>query len=265
MSSPRPCGWALTLLCALPSSCAARETSGPEDAALVVQDVSSLLDAATPDAAPDASRAVLDAPRAPADDGWCTGEVEDAQGTPLGALGYCCEERVPAPAPRTTLDLRGHRAGDTGTCGDFPSDAWPYFHALELPGSPDAYPLRVLLPALTERDPSCRATCDGESTAFGVALDLPDSLGRADATLLTSIRVEPPWRVVSGGRGEASAWPCLDGYQEFGVASCLRVRYTAGFGFAIAEVPTSEVEAIIDIAYGEPASPACCRFEAPSP
>lgn len=83
----------------------------------------------------------------------------------------CTDARIALPArAASSLDLRGLVSGATGTCGD-PTK-------LVLPADPSAYPLMVLLPAVTGADPSCATGCAGRGveTWFGVVLSLPDAL-----------------------------------------------------------------------------------------
>lgn len=121
----------------------------------------------------------------------------------------CCDILSPVPAQvRTVVDLSDVGAITDGTCGAY----LPGRRAVMLPSDPAAYPLAVILPAIDGADPACTATCEFEPyTAFGIAV-ATDGLIGGDTGRTLAVLVPPPWRFVSGGCGEACAWPCLGGY-----------------------------------------------------
>ncbi len=143
----------------------------------------------------------------------------------------CCPSESLRNLPETAmsvLDLTDV-AAVAGTCADYalglPGDG----NATLLPLDPAAYPLKIVLPAVHGADPACEAICvpDRPSTAFGVAVATGEPgkgpLIGGNSGRVLAISVPPPWYFVSGGGGEACAWPCLGGYQEYGAArSCHR-------------------------------------------
>lgn len=167
--------------------------------------------------------------------------------------------RIPVPSEvATVLDLSAFAPGHPDTCG-------PYFErplegGLLLPLEPAAYPIQIILPAVGGADPGCEACWPGSTnplfgdapvTAFGVALEThhPDrgrSLIGGDSRRMLAVSVPPPWYVVSGGGGEAYAWPCISGYQEFGIRSCITLPYGA-FGFATVVPDAPSVSAILTL------------------
>jgi hypothetical protein len=158
----------------------------------------------------------------------------------------CCLEparRQPHTNAATVIDLRDAATIADATCGHYESG-----FGYKLPVEPAAYPVKVILPAVTARDPACEVTCrtDGVSgTAFGIGIHTePALLGHNGYGM--AIYVPPPWKFVSGGCGEACAWPCLEQYQEFGVRSCVTIFY-GSFGFATADANAPSVEAIIEL------------------
>lgn len=178
----------------------------------------------------------------------------------------CClaeARREPSAEAKTVIDLSDVAAISNATCAQFKRPEFGH----PLPADPQAYPVKIVLPAVPARDAACAELCDaGDAppTAFGIAI-------QTDATLLgnngygMAIYVPPPWRFVSGGCGEACAWPCLGGYQEFGVRSCTTIYY-GDFGFATADEHAPSVEAIVELVEA-PAEPGafgesnCCLFE----
>ncbi len=164
----------------------------------------------------------------------------------------CCADRVELPQlASTVLDLRHLRTGLTGTCGD------PI--KIRLPAEPEAYPLKLLLPAVPSVDPHCGRACGGRtpSTAFGVVLELPPSL--VDA-YRPSIVAPPPWKFVYDHNSLAGD-ACLGGYQEFGQRACVRTNYGGAIGFATETAPLPSLVALIDIQPGvNGAVQNCCPY-----
>lgn len=162
---------------------------------------------------------------------------------------FCCpieRQRARPTAAVSTLDLSAPETLQAGTCAFYDTPR----EAIFLPDSVDAYPLKVVLPALTGADPACDRVCNNlgaeEATAFGLSLDVPDGFIGGNSGRALGISVAPPWYFVSGGRGEAYPWPCLGGYQEFGVRSCVTLPY-GGFGFATADANAPSVEVTIEV------------------
>lgn len=182
----------------------------------------------------------------------------------------CClaEARRPLPERATTVvDLSDLAAIEVGTCGTYLFPEPPYRRGFALPSDPAAYPLKVILPAVTAVDPACAEVCmptgDPEATAFGIALETSGLIGAREGRGL-SILVPPPWKIVSGGCGEACPYPCIEGYQEFGIRTCTTMFY-GDFGFATPSA-TPSVAAVIEL-IDAPASvrdlgePGCCLYE----
>jgi hypothetical protein len=198
----------------------------------------------------------------------------------ITAPAVCCPQEKLRPLPalaNSVLDLSDPKAIPEGTCGTYLSDEEPFRRAVLLSQSPADYPMKVVLPALSGADPACGETCPidvGQPpfTAFGVAVatgtvESGHLIGGNTGRLLV-VSVPPPWFFVSGGCGEACAWPCLEGYQEFGVRSCYTMAY-GDFGFATADPHAPSVEAVLELvdlqgeAAFEYAPMGCCLFEGP--
>lgn len=183
----------------------------------------------------------------------------------------CCDE-VQRPLPTefaTVIDFSSIDAIPRGTCSDYvydPNAPTKLFRGYWLPTDPAAYPIKLILPALSGADPACEQVCPpygGPKTAFGIGLEGNHGLSNADAPVsapwshsgpLLSVRVPAPWFFVSGGCGEACSWPCLNGYQEFGEPrTCATPSHAGGFGFATADPSAPSVEAIIELIDIDPA------------
>lgn len=193
------------------------------------------------------------------------------------APAVCCPDESLRALPESALsvlDLSDAAAIEEGTCGTYYDEAQPGTRrSVALPLSPSSYPLKIVLPALDGPDPACEVTCGGAepvATTFGVALrtgSVEDGyvIG-GDTGRVLAISVPPPWFFVSGGCGEACPWPCLEGYQEFGVRSCYTLAH-GDFGFATADPSAPSVEAVVELLdVGEEAfelAPGgCCLFGA---
>lgn len=187
----------------------------------------------------------------------------------------CCAEDKLRPLPTTAasvLDLSSPETLSVGTCATY-VNGQSGASAIPLSLSPGDYPMKIILPALSGADPACMGICPdtgGPRTAFGFAIrtgSVDDGhLIGADTGRLLAISVPPPWYFVSGGCGEACAWPCLEGYQEFGVRSCITLAY-GDFGFATSDPNAPSVEAVVELIdlEGKPAfeyAPyGCCLFQ----
>lgn len=115
--------------------------------------------------------------------------------------------RRPVPTTGCFLDLSAHTAGSPGTCGaevaagttadDQPSHPIEISEATQLP-------IVIELPAAPGLDPACPALCDvtvPSDQVFGIHFALTRTAGNSP---FVHIRVEPPWRVVSGNEGAPS-------------------------------------------------------------
>lgn len=170
-------------------------------------------------------------------------------------------------APTTfasTLDATDPSSLASGLCAHYVSPA--NAGAILLPSAPAAYPIKLILPSVSAADCACEVVCNGAqngpTTAFGIALASEGLIG-GNSRRAFAIRVAPPWYFVSGGGGEAYPWPCVGGYQEFGVRSCIQIGY-GDFGFATHEANAPSVEAIIelvDLPDGGEVGTYCCPFE----
>ncbi|APR88419.1 hypothetical protein A7982_13768 [Minicystis rosea] len=131
--------------------------------------------------------------------------------------------------------------------------------------------MKIILPALHGADATCLDWCgdgvDTPSTTFGIAISTPGSLYGSNGGRVLAISVPPPWFFVSGGCGEACAYSCLEGYQEFGVRSCITLSH-GSFGFATADPNAPSVEAVVELldveggAAHEYAPGHCCVYAA---
>lgn len=216
--------------CGVDSSLSSERGDLSRERADLVSAMASSSDLALPDGAPFA----------------CAGE---ANGPPPVVHEEACTNHPLIPAPTSfasVLDLRDTSVAHAGRCAAFAADP---FKGLPLPSDPSAYPLKILLPALDGPDCDCAPICNGLSagppTAFGLAFDTTLNLGHAGRVL--TVRVPPPWMFVSGGGGEAYAWPCVGGYQEFYQRSCISLAW-GSFGFATQDPNAPSVEAILDLA-----------------
>lgn len=180
----------------------------------------------------------------------------------------CCPAGALRPLPttaKTVIDFSDRRAIPIGTCGAYLFDEPPSRRGFELPSDPSAYPVKLILPALEAADPACDEVCNADEpyTAFGIALMVDNDLMNVDERRGISFFVPSPWKFVSGGCGESCAYPCLGGYQEFGVLSCATIFY-GDFGFATADPNAPSVEAVIELidTAGEPNPLSdCCRYQ----
>lgn len=255
-SPKRPQG-ELLFFALLLSACSA--TSPPRDAA------SSLGDTAQ-DSTATADASVLPAEGGAQQDGPATQLVcEEPPPTNFPGLdSLCCPEEYQRPQPgmmASVLDLSSPGTLNGGTCGAYLSPQ----RSITLPASADAYPLRILLPALDGADPDCDALCndlpDQPATVFGFSLKVPNGLIGSDTGRTLAISVPPPWYFTSGGCGEACAWPCLGGYQEYGVRSCVTLTH-GDFGFATGDAQAPSVEAIVELwpSLVEVVGRSCCPY-----
>lgn len=174
--------------------------------------------------------------------------------------------RVPLPShAKHVIDLSGATPGSEGTCGPYFANPQLGEGGLLLPADRSLYPLLIRLPAVRGADPACE-TCSevlpqqpgplqerfGEhlGTAFGIALETYDGRGTVQQPTnqhepkYLAVTVPPPWYLVSGGCGEACAYLCLGGYQEFGIQSCSNIPYGA-LGFATWDPGAPAAEAVI--------------------
>ncbi len=192
--------------------------------------------------------------------------------------GECCEDALLRPLPteaRTVIDLRDVATLD-GTCGRHDPRVYGPPSVLVLPQDPAAYPVKLITPALAGADPACATVCGGNEpaiTRFGIAIstavrdpvtgDITSLLVGSDTGRVLHLTVAPPWRFVSGGCGEACAWPCLDGYQEYGSPhGCMTIAH-GDLGLATDDPRAPSVEAVIELAAA--ADPfasfgACCPY-----
>ena len=173
------------------------------------------------------------------------------------APAVCCPadklRALPALA-NSVLDLSDAASIGDGTCGNYFSVPGER-RAVLLSQDPADYPMKIVLPALSGPAPACLETCPIDVaqppyTAFGVAIatgaeDAGNLIGGNTGRVL-AISVPPPWFFVSGGCGDACPWPCLEGYQEFGVRSCYTMSY-GDFGFATADPNAPSVEAVVEL------------------
>lgn len=268
----RPLG-AHGLVCLLAAACG---SGGVTDAGLSMPDAGVGADATS---APDAGERTPDATAAdaapldlrPADAGSApfdrTSVVTCDTATVARVLrSSCADEALLVAVPErvaTVLDLRASGPGAEGTCEPYFGAAGFAEHAILLPRDATAYPMQIILPSVSGADPACE-DCGlfvdaraqplfGEQrvTAFGVAFetyhqDVGSTVFGPNQRTMLAISVPPPWYVVSGGGGEAYPWPCIAGYQEFGIRSCIGLPY-GGFGFATVEPDAPSVSAILTL------------------
>jgi hypothetical protein len=148
-----------------------------------------------------------------------------------------------ADASRALLDLSDPATIEVGTCGAYLFDDAPRRRGTQIPDDPNAYPLEIILPAVTQQDPACPQLC-GEPiddafppTLWGIAIEFENhGLGLRNIGRGLRIEAPAPWYIVSGGCGEACPWPCLEGYQEFGEPLRVHERFYGALGFATGEI-----------------------------
>lgn len=257
------------------AACADQKTTTSQDTSIGISDAGSDAgsdfgaDASTPDIplrvddlAPSETADTTDASAAD-----CLARPDDPiiLTTPVGPIAEgCCAsaDLSPLPTPVSTLDLRNVATLQGATCGDqttTPSNEY----GVELPSDPSAYPLEIITPAVSLADPACEALCsasgDAPVTAFGFGVKSHHVIGFAQGRGLV-VYAPKPWYFVSGGCGEACAWPCLTGYQEFGVHGCVAIGH-GSFGLATAEANAPSVSVIVDLVQIDdlPAG-GCCPF-----
>lgn len=178
----------------------------------------------------------------------------------------CCPEPFSRTRPtdiRTTVDLSKIDYTADGTCHQRLARGNTTF---QLPSDVGAYPLKIVLPALSGGDPDCAAYCSGSpATAFGIAVEVGGLLSDREDKRTMAVSVPEPWKFVSGGCGEACPWSCLSGYQEYGgPQSCISIDY-GGFGFATADPHAKSVEVTVEVydvaqAEIEPRALNCCPY-----
>lgn len=198
--------------------------------------------------------------------------VPAAEMPPFGA----CDALTPiATEVRTVIDLRDNGAGFAGRCDDTTDVGASFFNAYPLPTDPAAYPLLVRLSARDFAGPC--AFCpdnveDGLSTTYGVgfrvrrceAFDADGNCtdGGLDSrrNLVLAMRVNEPWRVGAGGCGEACAFPCADGNQEFEPSTCASV-YSTELGVHTTATNPPDAEVYVDLVANNYRP--CCPFACP--
>jgi hypothetical protein len=182
----------------------------------------------------------------------------------------CCVAGALRPLPASfasVVDLSDIASISIGTCGKYLFDETPHRRGYELPSDPAAYPLKLVLPAISGADPACEPVCNEFEpyTAFGIALEVSSDLIGFRAARGLAIFVPSPWKFVSGGCGEACPYPCLGGYQEFGIRSCTTLFF-GDFGVATESASAPSVEVVIEL-IDAPAQPgafgasSCCPYQ----
>jgi hypothetical protein len=139
---------------------------------------------------------------------------------------------VPFPTIGCTLDLRGLRAGDNGTCGDELATRGPS-PAEEFVGKPIVLlptnlTLVIQLPQGAGNDAACATLCN-DDTGFSVRFEIDWAL----RPKFTVVRVDPPWYFVTGNETDPTF--CFNGKPsvlEFGLP--LACIFTYGSNFSIA-------------------------------
>lgn len=153
-----------------------------------------------------------------------------------------CERTVELPAEyATVLEYLDPNGDVPGRCDASDQDEPP---AIELPSDPDAYPVLVRIAGA-----GFSGTCSscGESvppygfTTFGAKVDIPYAIhGRVDRAAVASVNA--PWRIVTGGCGEACAHNCLSEYLEERPSTCLgQLRGGIGVATDVADPPVAEL------------------------
>lgn len=204
-----------------------------------------------------------------------SGEVSVPCVGPVEPQLPACEAQHPiAREARTVIDLRDPASVTRGRCDDGTDVGAQFFHAFELPTDPAAYPVIVRIGAAGFDAPCavCAAAESPPATTYGIgfrargcaAFDANGACtdGGLDTRLglRPAVRVTEPWTVGAGGCGEACAWPCTGGYQEFRRTTCL-TAYTAAFGVATEAASPPDGEIYIDL-IPESLAP-CCPFVCP--
>lgn len=205
------------------------------------------------------------------------------------SLSFCLEERTtfeaeaccPAASLRdmpataaSVLDLSGYGPSHPDTCAALLEDGFSFEFGVVLSPDPADYPMKVILPEVRGVDPACAEACgtaavgSPSATAFGIGFRtyIPGVSGPLmDDGLILAVSVPAPWKLVSGGCGEACAWTCLEGYQEYDVPrSCTTLGY-GDFGLVTADPAAPSVEVLLELvdSAGAPASYApyaCCLY-----
>ena len=165
---------------------------------------------------------------------------------------------------RTVIDFSDPLTITVGTCGTHLYTEPPYRRGHLLPSDPAAYPLKIVLPAITAADPACDAVCNEFEpfTMYGIAVDLDAGFFAADGGRQLSVLVPPPWKLVSGGCGEACPHPCLGGYQEYGAGRSCGTIDRGGFGFATGVTVDRPTEVLIELVAGvvNVGEQTCCLY-----
>jgi hypothetical protein len=173
----------------------------------------------------------------------------------------CIAERGVASSVRTVVELSDPAAIAIGTCGKHLFEDTPHRRGFELPAEPDAYPIKIVLPAVASADPACDPVCNEfePATMFGIAVDIDGAIYFAHRL---SVLVPPPWKLVSGGCGEACPHPCLGGYQEYGHGRTCGTLDRGGFGFATGEPVAESLEVLVELVEttGPLGASTCCLY-----
>jgi hypothetical protein len=192
----------------------------------------------------------------------------DAATGPLSMAGRCpseppyptCATTVALPPEaRTVIDLNDPAAAAAGRC-DSEALGSP---AIELPADPAAYPVLVRISAdgFTGTCTRCGPSVEPYGpTRYGVAFDVPAAIAGLGTYTVTA-SVNDPWRVVSGGCGEACPHPCLSQYLEFTTTTCL-ASYGSGLGVATDALDPPVAELVVQLVTPRSVE-VCCHLACP--
>ncbi len=138
-------------------------------------------------------------------------------------------------------------------------------HHLVLPEDRDAYPvlLKVSADGFEGSCTYCQVLSNNPIfTTYGVGFSVPYAAwAEGEGRRFARLHVNDPWKIVSGGCGEACAHPCVhpsEGYLEFIPTSCL-ASFGSGFGVATAAVNPPPANVIIELVPDETFMP-CCPY-----
>lgn len=168
---------------------------------------------------------------------------------------HWCSPQSAITQARTIIELSGNV---TARCDSWTGQA----DSFVLPADPQSYPLLVHVSAENFAGP-CSACPNPSATQFGIALTVPDSalFGPNGRSARLAVRVSAPWFVVSGGTGEPAAWPCSDGYQEYGLQACVQ-SYFSGFGLVTKQAHPPPADAWVQLEPGGDVT-TCCPYRCP--
>lgn len=174
-----------------------------------------------------------------------------------------CEDTTPlAREARTVIEAPDPNGAVPGRCDGSDLDVPG---AIVLPSDPEAYPVlvRVAGAGFAGECTSCIESVPPYGfTRYGVKVEVPPEIfASTERHFIAS--VNDPWRIVSGGCGEACAHNCLSHYLEFEPSTCMP-PIAEGIGVATDAVDPPVAELVVQIV-GRDEFGRCCPLACEGP